>query len=170
MAQVFSISGFEMSEVHKALKRIAENGQVMIGQVEKWADSQLFMQAGELLTIIQSNADSSVGHSKRKKNKEQCYHNSLTIGDPYYYKGTRSIRVYAARPAYHANLIEYGHRVGKKGQTLDKPAKVNKRTAESVKLNVAGKYVFADARKSFESEFTDTIENKFAEAMEKLIQ
>lgn len=170
MAQVLSISGFEMSEVHKALQRIAENGQVMIGQVEKWADSQLFMQASELLTIIQSNADSRVGHSKRKKNKEQCYHNSLTIGDPYYYKGTRSIRVYAARPANHANLIEYGYRVGKKGQTLGKLEKVNKRTVESVKLNVAGKYVFADARKSFESEFTDTIENKFAEAMEKLIQ
>lgn len=158
---------FDMSQLQSELRRMADNAQKPGGLLNGWGDDQLKNRAEELRQIVQSHADSKVNI------KTGRYHSSITVGEPYFWQktGARSIRVYAARPAYHANLIEYGHRAGKRGQTLARMSKIGKRTTEETSGYAAkGKYVFASARTDYFSTYTDTIENKFAEAMEKLIQ
>lgn len=158
---------FNMSQLRTELQHITDNAQKPGGLLDGWCDEKLQERAEELRAVVERYADSNVNI------KTGRYHSSITVGQPYFWQktGARSIRVYAARPAYHANLIEYGHRAGKKGQTLERMKRVSKRSGEEMSAYVAkGKYVFASARTEYISTYTETMGNEFAEAMEKLIQ
>ncbi len=81
----------------------------------------------------------------RMKEKTGILFKSIRRGKVYTYKGNggTSVRVYSKKPAYHMNLLEYGHRiVTKDGRELG---------------FVEGKFFFRDAAKAFElKHYSDT--------------
>ncbi len=76
------------------------------------------------------------------KEKTGRYIKSIKSGKVYDFEGSYSSRVYSTAP--HAHLVEYGHKiVSKTGET---------------KGFKSGAYVFEEARKEFEEEFTGAID------------
>lgn len=62
-------------------------------------------------------------------------------GKVYKWKSTdMAIRVFGGKPAYHAHLLEYGHRVIYK---------------DGREIKIPGKYFFRDAIKGYENQFVD---------------
>lgn len=112
-----------------------------------------FMQSegNKLKNRTLKTARSSVG--KKTGNFEK----GIKRGDYYQYDktGADSIRVYAAPPAYHAHLIEYGHRqVTHKGEDTGK--------------NVAGYHIFSVSADIFEDKYNKDCEKFFDKITESL--
>jgi len=79
----------------------------------------------------------------------------IARGKPYKYPvdGSFAVRVYAGAPAYHAHLLEYGHRmVTKDGKEVG---------------FVKGKHFFEDAAKEYESEYYNDVDDWLDDMLDK---
>lgn len=74
-------------------------------------------------------------------------------GKVYKWKGTdMAIRVFGGKPAYHAHLLEYGHRVV---------------YADGREIKLPGKYFFRDGLKQYEGKYTENCGKFVDELMNK---
>lgn len=88
---------------------------------------------------------------RKTKKRTGNYIRGIKAGKVYKFDGTFACRVYSKAP--HAHLIEYGHKiVTKNGE---------------VKGYQRGLNVFDDAKKAFEDEFTEALENYVDEVCKK---
>jgi hypothetical protein len=134
-------------DIVKTLLKISGERYPAGGFHGDWVDSQLYMAADKMCADIQAEARARV----RRRKASGGYHDNIVIGDPYTYKGVRSIRVYAKRPGgAHANLIEYGWNV----HSVDGNRKM------------PGKYVFDAGARGMEDKAADL----FVKAAEKRLE
>lgn len=132
--------------IMKSLKKLTGGEIPPGGFFGDWVDTQLELHARELNNRISGAAEEKVGKFRH------IYHASITVGKPYTLKGIRTIRVFAKRPAYHANLIEYGF--------------YNARTGDIV----PGKKIFTKAAQDYEQQLADEIDILFSKKVEELIE
>lgn len=135
----------------KTLLKMSGNSYPAGGFHGEWVDTQLYLEADKMRDKIQSEANARV----RRRRSSGGYHDSIVVGNPYTYRGIRSIRVYAKRPSgSHANLIEYGWRVRAYGNAR----------------HVAGKYVFDAGAKSIEDQAGDIFVANAKKRLEDMIR
>lgn len=88
---------------------------------------------------------------RKTKKRTGNYIRGIKAGKVYKFDGAFACRVYSKAP--HAHLIEYGHKI------------VNKNG--EIKGYQRGLYVFDDAKKAFEDEFSEALNNYVDEVCKK---
>lgn len=91
----------------------------------------------------------------RVKKKTGNLFKGIARGKPYKYEvdGSYAVRVYAGKPAYHAHLLEYGHRmVTKDGKEVG---------------FVKGKHFFEDAAEEYKPEYYNEVEDWIDDMLDK---
>lgn len=121
----------------------------------------------------------TIKKAKAKTNKRTGkYYKGIKTGKIYKYSGNggTSIRVYASKPpAYHANLIEYGHRIVQKsrvvkinGRYLTLKAYIRGETGGQEVGFVQGLHVFEESGKEFAPVFYGDIETFLDEVIKEI--
>lgn len=124
----------ELTEFEKDLLNLAQ-------KIDKGKEAKKFLRktGNELKRRTMKHAKAKV------KKKSGNLLKGIRRGKVYRYgpTGAWSVRVYAGKPAYHAHLIEYGHRmVTKNGNEVG---------------FVKGKHIFESAAKEYEAKFYDEV-------------
>lgn len=116
----------------------------------------------------------TIKKAKSKTNKKTGnYYKGIKEGKVYKYSGNggTSIRVYSGKPAYHAHLIEYGHRLIQNHKIINVDGRyiTVKGRNEGKEIGfVPGLYVFEEARNEFKEEFYSDIEKFLDEVAKEL--
>lgn len=135
-----------IDKIIKSLEKLTGGISLPDGFLRDFVEKQLKFHAGELHDQILADAKAKVGKHNH------IYHANITVGKPYTLEGIHTIRVYAKRPAYHANLIEHGFYNHWKEGTVE------------------GKKIFTKAAQDYEQQFTDKIAILFSKKVEELIE
>lgn len=123
-------------------------------------ETKQFMQAeGRKL----KQATKKKAKSKTDK-KTGNYYKGIKSGKVYQYSGNggTAVRVYGGKPAYHAHLLEYGHRLVQKGKVIcinGKYITVKKKGEKKEIGFVPGLHVFEESRNEFKETFYQDIES-----------
>lgn len=132
---------------------LTELGDNLPKQYDSFLKSEARKINKNLKTIAESRITSRSGN----------YMSSLKVGKIYTYDGTKSIRVYSGRPAYHAHLIEYGHLIVREKISGTEAKKTERRNqlAQAGNKKTKAYNIFKDARaqalETFESDVSKFI-------------
>ena len=143
-------------KIIRADKLLGTLGKMAEGSLEfdlngKWVDEELKKAAEKAYASIKAEANALV----KRHRPSGGYHDSITIGKPYWYQGIRSIRVYAKRPiGSNANLIEYGWFVN----SIENPRKI------------PGKHIFDAGSVGIEDEAAGLFVESAARKLEEMIR
>lgn len=150
---------FDASALARAAKQLAREVPMATGRdygaVWNWIRDDLEGEGEQLRAYVQREADSRVGEDSG------IYHTHIVRGKVYESKKLHAfvVRVYAKRPAYHANLIEYGHRVVTHGED-------RRDTGRRAKAFT----VFEAGRIAYENRFAPSVERAAGSALDAIIR